>query len=125
MSPSPVTLGAVNMEATDPTSLAQFWAAVLGSGPVTPGHTVFVPAAGPDGFAMFFQPLGRARRVDGPSHLDLTVPWGSRSSEVERVVALGATWQWDVLDEVPHVQWTTLRDPEGNLFCLAEHPPRA
>jgi hypothetical protein len=21
------------------------------------------------------------------------------------------------------VQWTTLADPEGNLFCVAEHPP--
>jgi hypothetical protein len=30
---------------------------------------------------------------------------------------------WDVLDEHPHVRWTTLADPEGNLFCIAEHPP--
>jgi hypothetical protein len=125
MTPSLVTLGAVNLEAADPTSLATFWAAVLGAGPVEPGEVVLVPAAGPGGFAMFFQPLGRPRPEDGTTHLDLTVPWGSRRSEVERVVALGATWQWDVLDEVPHVQWTTLRDPEGNLFCLAEHPPQA
>ncbi|MDY7558893.1 VOC family protein [Cryobacterium sp. 10C3] len=55
--------------------------------------------------------------------MDLTVPWGSRRAEVERLLGLGAVYQWDVLDEFPHVQWTTLADPEGNLFCLAEHPP--
>lgn len=46
-----------------------------------------------------------------------------RATEVQRLIGLGATHQWDVLDEVPHVQWTTLADPEGNLFCVAEHPP--
>jgi hypothetical protein len=51
------------------------------------------------------------------------VPWGARQGEVDRLVAGGATWQWDVLDEHPHVRWTTLADPEGNLFCVAEHPP--
>lgn len=55
--------------------------------------------------------------------MDLTVPWGSRESEVERVLELGATFKWDVLEEFAHVQWTTLADPEGNLFCIAEHPP--
>ena len=46
-----------------------------------------------------------------------------RATEVQRLIGLGATHQWDVLDEVPHVPWTTLADPEGNLFCVAEHPP--
>jgi hypothetical protein len=56
-------------------------------------------------------------------HVDLTVGWGSRASTVERLLACGATRQWDVLEEHEHVQWTTLADPEGNLFCVAEHPP--
>jgi hypothetical protein len=29
----------------------------------------------------------------------------------------------DVLDEIPWVRWTTLADPEGNSFCITEHPP--
>lgn len=57
-------------------------------------------------------------------HLDLTVPWGRREGEVTRLEALGATTRWHVLDEHPHVQWTTMADPEGNLFCLAEHAPQ-
>lgn len=120
---TPVTLGAVNVEAADPASLAAFWAAVLGGTATSAGPTVFLPAAHPGGFAMFFQPLDGPRPDGTVTHLDLTVPWGTREEEVTRVTALGATWRWEVLDEQPHVRWTTLADPEGNLFCLAEHPP--
>lgn len=31
----------------------------------------------------------------------------------------GATREWDVIDEVPWVEWTTMSDPEGNLFCVS------
>lgn len=117
-----ITLGAINLRASDPTQLSRFWASVIGVAPPAAGDTVYLPPAGPAGFAMFFQPLD-GERGHQTMHLDLTVPWGSRTAEVERIIGLGATFQWDVLDEVPHVQWTTLADPEGNLFCVAEHPP--
>jgi hypothetical protein len=125
MSPQPaITLGAVNSEADDPSALAAFWAQLLG-GSVNgdPDGPVFVAAREPDGFAMFFQARTGARPERQGQHLDLTVPWGSRREEVGRAVRLGATHQWDVLDDVPWVQWSTLADPEGNLFCIAEHPP--
>jgi len=124
MPSSPITLGAVNVEADDPLALATFWAAVLGAEPPTgPADVVYLPPASPEGFAMFFQPRGGPRPERQGQHLDLTVPWGDRAPEVERMVDLGATHRWDVLDEVPWVRWTTLADPEGNLFCVAEHPP--
>ena len=123
MSNTPITLGAVNMEATDPESLAAFWAAVTGGRPEAAGVTVYLSPPEPGGFAMFFQPLSEPRPDRQTIHLDLTVPWGERRREVERLTRLGATWRWDVLDEHPHVQWTTMADPEGNLFCIAEHPP--
>ena len=87
------------------------------------GDSVYLPAAGVSGFSMFFQPLPGPRPERQTVHLDLTVPWGMRCGEVERIVQLGGVHHWDVLDEVPHVQWSTLADPEGNLFCIAEHPP--
>lgn len=118
-----ITLGAINLEVADPAALAEFWAAVTGATPLANGETVYLPPAAPGGFAMFFQPLGEVVPGRQAIHLDLTVPWGSRQDEVDRIVGLGAVWRWDVLDEVPHVQWTTLADPEGNLFCIAEHPP--
>ena len=123
MTNHPITLGAINLEAEDPTALAAFWAAVTGAEPSAGGDSVYLPPNGPGGFGMFFQPGTTPRSASQVAHWDLTVPWGSREAEVQRLVGLGATHQWDVLDEVPHVRWTTLADPEGNLFCVAEHPP--
>jgi hypothetical protein len=123
---SAITLGAVNVEADDPRTLAAFWAHLLGG--AVEGDAagfVFVAAREPGGFAMFFQPRTGPRPERQGQHLDLTVPWGSRRQEVDRAVGLGAAHRWDVLDEVPWVQWSTLSDPEGNLFCIAEHPPTA
>src|SRR5450759_490894 len=124
MSHPSITLGAVNVQAQDPPLLAAFWAAVTGATPSPGGDSVYLPPANPDGFGMFFQPAPGLRPDHQGIHLDPTVPWGSRAPEVERLLGLGASFGWDVLDEVPHVQWTTLSDPEGNLFCVAEHPPR-
>ena len=123
MTNPPITLGAINLEAEDPVGLAGFWASVTGAPAPSGSGSVYLPPAGSGGFAMFFQPMDGPRPDRQALHLDLTVPWGSRQSEVDRVIALGATHRWDVLDEVPHVRWTTLADPEGNLFCIAEHPP--
>jgi hypothetical protein len=120
-----ISLGAINLEADDPAALARFWGSVTGAAPGAGSEAVYLPAASPDGFAMFFQRREVERADHQVTHVDLTVPWGSRASEVERLLGLGATYQWEVLDEVPHVQWTTLADPEGNLFCIAEHPPAA
>lgn len=116
-----MTLGAVNVQAADVEHLAGFWSELLG-GKRSPGSS-YVPPAGPGGFAMFFQQLDGPRAIGQITHMDLTVPWGARESVSARAVALGATHQWDVLTEHPHVRWTTLADPEGNLFCIAEHPP--
>ena len=119
-----LTLGSVNMEADDPPALAAFWAALLGGtiAGAQDGHVFMAPR--PDGgFAVFVQPRTGPRPDHQGQHLDLTVPWTTRAAEVERALALGAAHRWDVLDEVPWVQWSTLADPEGNLFCIAEHPP--
>ncbi len=120
-----ITLGSVNMEADDPAVLARFWAAALG-GTVEPTGlgSFYVAPGGPEGFGVFVQARTAPRPEHQGQHLDLTVPWGSRVDEVQRLLGLGATHRWDVLDEVPWVRWSTLADPEGNLFCLAEHPPR-
>ena len=116
-----MTLGAVNVQAADPAQLADFWSALLGA-KRDPGSP-YLPPAGSSGFAMFFQQLDGPRAPGQITHMDLTVPWGARESVSARAVTLGATHQWDVLTEHAHVQWTTLADPEGNLFCIAEHPP--
>jgi hypothetical protein len=121
----PLTLGAVNIACADPQRLAAFWAAATGgsiSG--TQGDSVYVTPA-PGGIAFFLQRLEGARPDSSVIHLDLTAAPGFRESEVVRLTGLGAVRQWDVIGEVSWVDWTTMADPEGNLFCVAEHPAAA
>ncbi|WP_420111722.1 VOC family protein [Pseudactinotalea sp.] len=120
-----ITLGAVNMEADDPATLARFWAEALGSTIVNddPDYAVLT-AREPDGVPMMIMRRSEPRPERQSQHMDLTVPWGTREAEVARLVNLGATLKWEILDEIPWVQWSTLTDPEGNLFCVAEHPPQ-
>lgn len=47
------------------------------------------------------------------------ITFDCRNAGVERLLALGATKVHDK-DEWG-VNWTTLLDPEGNEFCVAEH----
>jgi predicted enzyme related to lactoylglutathione lyase len=55
------------------------------------------------------------RRCEGNRvHLDIAV--ADRRREVTRVRALGG----EVVRETP--EYTVMRDPEGNQFCVAERP---
>lgn len=117
------TVTAVNLEATDPRALAEFWAGATGGTIVAAGDQVYLKPKRAGGPGMFFSPMGGPRPSRNMTHVDLTVPWESRADLVERLIARGATHRWDVLDQHPDVRWTTLADPEGNLFCIAEHPP--
>lgn len=123
MTTSKISLGAINMTANNPKAQAAFWSAVTGSEISGSGESYYLAPNGPEGFGMFFQSTAEPRLQTQDAHLDLTVSWGSREQEVARLIKMGATHKWDVLEEFEHVQWTTLVDPEGNLFCIAEHPP--
>jgi hypothetical protein len=57
------------------------------------------------------------------THLDFRVDWSRREAEVERLLELGAVRRWDIIDQFQGMRWTTLADPEGNLFCIAEVKP--
>lgn len=114
---------ALNIEASNPRALAEFWAVATGGAAITAGEQVYLRPRRPDGVGMYFRPLAGPRPERNLIHADLTVTWGERSPLVTRLLAVGATHQWDVLDEHPSVRWTTLADPEGNLLCVAEHPP--
>ena len=54
-------------------------------------------------------------------HLDLGAATGERHAEVERLVGLGATVVGERGGDAEGLVWTTLTDPEGNEFCVAEH----
>jgi hypothetical protein len=65
-----------------------------------------------------FQRVPEPRAGKNRVHIDLEGT--SRVAEVARLVELGAAVSYDQVDVVPDFDWTTLTDPEGNEFCVAE-----
>lgn len=82
---------------------------------LTPETDPCVIVIGP-GLELGFQQVDVEELAKKPLHLDLSAP--SRASEVERLVALGATVK-QVFDD-----HTWLLDPEGNDFCVVDHRER-
>ncbi|MFZ4896453.1 VOC family protein [Plantibacter sp. Mn2098] len=119
MSASELHLGGITVEAADPQMLASFWAAAAGGEPAGSESDVYLQAEAANGLRFHFHRNPRPRG-DNQMHLDFRVPWGQRQPEVARLISLGATLRWEVLDEYPGMRLTVLADPEGNLFCVAE-----
>ena len=113
-----------------PARLAKFWAAVLDEFEVapydadenarlaalgrTPDTDPSVCLQGP-GLQIYFQEPERQMEFQGRLHLDIV--GASRDEEVERLVALGATIA------ATHAEYTKMRDPEGNEFCVQDPAP--
>jgi hypothetical protein len=118
-----LSVESVNFESADPRKLASFWAEATG-GSVTGGDDTLVIVSPPPsgGITMFFRHVPDIRPERTGIHLDLSAPKGEREAEVERLTKLGATKKYDIIGEVPWVDWTTMSDPEGNLFCVGAPP---
>jgi Glyoxalase-like domain len=134
----------VTLDCADPHALVEFWAAalhldvednsalverLLTGGQMTEEQTVLVngrrqfadvaACRDPDGRLprMFLQMVDEPKTVKNRMHLDLRVGADRRLAEVARLTELGATTAWESDDRGPVT--TTMRDPEGNEFCLS------
>jgi hypothetical protein len=113
-----LSLAHVTFDCADPIELSAFWSAALGR-LVDEGASEFFatidfpPAPGANAWMFIKVPESKAakNRVHPDLHSD------DRDAEVKRLVGLGATHVGDY-DEFGH-RWTTLRDPEGNEFCVS------
>jgi hypothetical protein len=110
-----------------PSVLARFWAEILDGYSVRPydqaeidrlakfgltpetDPTVLVDGPGP---ILCFQRVPDRKYENNRVHLDIAV--ADRRQEVRRVLAIGA----EFLREAP--DYTVMRDPEGNQFCIVE-----
>jgi predicted enzyme related to lactoylglutathione lyase len=108
----------VTVDSVDPHALAGFWAEALNGSradddfPGDPEATV-TTAAG----TLLFMGTDERKTVKNRLHLDLQPQDRTRDEEVERLLALGATLHGD--HRRPDGSgWVTLRDPEGNEFCV-------
>jgi predicted enzyme related to lactoylglutathione lyase len=107
----------VTFDTHDPYALASFWVQVLDgklADDDNPGDPEATVTAGP--IVLLFYQNDDAKTVKNRVHLDLQ-PDGPRDEEVERLLSLGAT-MYDDLRNPDGTGWATLRDPEGNEFCV-------
>jgi predicted enzyme related to lactoylglutathione lyase len=113
-----VALHTVTFDCADAASLAEFWSGVL-ERPVDEGASgefASIAADGQGGPAWMFIQVPEAKQVKNRVHVDL----GSAdlTAEAERVIKLGASRIADHDEGGTH--WTTLADPEGNEFDIAQ-----
>ena len=112
-----VGLGQVVIDSQRADEIAAFWSALL-ERPVNDEANQFfamIPASGDGTFpALMFLAVPEPRKGKNRMHLDLVA--SDLAAEVERAVALGATKVAD-FDEYG-ARWTTLTDPEGNVFDI-------
>jgi len=115
------------IDADHPASLARFWAAAVDGYAVRPYDDAEIARLAVLGLT---PETDRYVLIDGPGpiiccqlrtgprlernriHLDLQTP--DRLAEVARLTALGATFWYE------ESNFTVLRDPEGNQFCVAD-----
>ena len=112
-----------------PASLARFWAQAVDGYQVAPYDDaelarlremgvndpeddpgVMVEPPEPGQPRLYFQKVPESKRVKNRVHLDLKAT--DPAAEVARLIGLGATKLHD------GESWITLRDPEGNEFCV-------
>ena len=108
---------------------SHWWGEVLGwsqdpEDPNLPGHEECMIFS-PDGRQrLLFIEVPEGKTIKNRLHLDLTPTDRSRDEEVDRLLSHGATMHQDL--RTPEGGWATLRDPEGNEFCIlrseAERP---
>ena len=112
-----IELHNVTLDCEDPQEVAAFWSAALDR-PIDPDPSEFFVSIGIDDESQtgwFFIKVPEHKQVKNRAHFDLHTD--DREREVERLLGLGATKVGDY-DEYG-TQWTTLRDVEGNEFCVA------
>jgi len=115
-------VAAVTFDCSNALTLAEFWSLTLGrridsDGGMAPSEFFArIPGDGAEPMMMFIQ-VPESKSAKNRVHLDMGTD--DRPAEVARLVGLGAT----VVHEKNEwgVEWTTLADPEGNEFCVAEH----
>lgn len=112
-----LSLGQIVIDSAHAAGLAEFWSRLLDR-PVLDGANQFfavIPPAQDGTFpALMFLAVPEPRQGKNRLHLDLVSP--DRAAAVARATQLGASKVGD-FDEYG-TQWTTLADPEGNVFDI-------
>ena len=108
----------VVIDCADHGAVVDFWAAAFGyeRREVNEQYVALVPPErGPGRPPLLFQKVPERKLVKNRVHFD--THGESRSAEVERLLALGATFI--AQRSLGQLTWTVMADPEGNEFCVS------
>ena len=110
-------ISVVAINAINPKVVADFWCAVFGWD-VLEEEDGIVSIGPADGMSPTIDvcPVLDAKTVYNRLHFDLRADGVTRDEELQRLLALGATYA-DV-GQPADASWVVLADPEGNEFCL-------
>ena len=110
----------LTIDCAEPYALAVYWSQLTGwpiSEVDVPGDSeVLIEAPAPLPGLLFIR-VPEAKSVKNRVHIDWQPTGRSRDDEVERAVSLGASIHEDHRSADGR-GWVTLRDPEGNEFCI-------
>ena len=113
-------LGNITFDCVDALVLGTFWSHVLGIALDDGGSAGYCSIGRGDVNrtkpAWFFEKVPESKTSKNRVHLDLI---DSDEGAVQRIVMLGATIVAEHAVEGGDHQWTVLRDPEGNEFCVS------
>ncbi|MEV4640132.1 VOC family protein [Actinoplanes sp. NPDC049548] len=111
----------ITVDAHDPWRLAAFWTEVTGytvGDDDAPGDDeVLLSAPEPGAPGILFIRVPDDKVAKNRVHLDIQPPTGTRDETVARLLQAGATLHEDHRTG-DGLGWVTLRDPEGNEFCV-------
>jgi hypothetical protein len=107
----------VVVDSSDPVPLARWWADQLEGQVKDPFDGFFLIVSGGP-IQMAFQKVADPTPGKNRLHVDLMAD--NLDAEVERLLSAGAGLVERRGDE--SFRWVTLTDPDGNEFCVAEHP---
>jgi predicted enzyme related to lactoylglutathione lyase len=116
-----------SLDAADAYQQSLFWSEVLDfvedpDDPNEPGHDECLITSRDGTQLLLFITVPDGKKVKNRVHLDLRPADCTREQEVERVLALGASYLAD--HRRPDGSgWITLADPEGNEFCILSKDP--
>ena len=111
-----LTLANITFDCADAAALAGFWSQVLRRPVGGDANQYFATIGAADpGPTLMFLKVGEDKSAKNRCHVDLTAD--DRDAEVKRLLDLGASY---VAEHREHgLEWTVLRDPSGNEFCVA------
>lgn len=110
-------ISAMCIDAIEPRSVADFWAAVLGWDVVEEGDEgISLASPSRDLPTLDILPVPEAKHTKNRLHLDLRADNTGFEAELDRLGGLGAR-RVDI-GQGSNVTWVVLADPEGNEFCL-------